>query len=199
MNKPVILFDADGVLLDFMTPALRVAEEVIFRVTGAMTTIKPEDLDSWDLFDTIGRKYESTCYVEYKKKGFCESIQPYPGAVEGLREARTMADIVIVTSALDSETWDFERKASLHRHFGIPKNDVIFSHRKSLVVGRMLIDDRPSHARSWAKEHYARGIGVLWDQPYNRLEAIGENVLRCGTWDGPGGLLDVIEHVAQGG
>jgi 5'(3')-deoxyribonucleotidase len=182
MSKPVVLFDADGFLLDFLTPALEVANEVVrerdyywgrdgvyhhTKTRAPFAPYTPESFKTWDIFDTIGREYEAACYREYEKKGFCASIKPYPEAVDGVRKAREMADVVIVTSPMHSPTWCHERKLSLQKHFDIPAKDVIFAKRKDLVVGRMLVDDNPQHVMEWAEAHYPKGQGVLWSMPYN--------------------------------
>lgn len=196
MSKPTVLFDADGFLLDFLTPALAVVEQVIYKATGVMVIIKPEDLLTWDLFDTIGREYERACYAEYEKPGFCASFKPYPGAVEGVREAQKIADVVIVTSPLNSPTWDHERKQSLYEHFGIQRKDVIFASRKTLVQGRILVDDNPKHVMEWAAAHFdTRGQGVLWGMPYNKEALVdgARSYTRCvDSWDDLLGLIDML-------
>lgn len=192
MNKPTILFDVDGFLLDFITPALEVAS----RVTGRGWSIY--DFPSWDIFDTIGKEFERECYLEYEKPGFCASFEPYPGAVEGVREAKKMADVVVVTSPLHSPTWCHERVQSLQQHFDISRKDVIFASRKTLVMGRLLVDDNPRHVREWGATHYPQGMGILWDQPYNQSEVLGTNMYRVTGWEGKGtGLLSVIESLAR--
>ena len=202
MHKPVVLFDADGFLLDFITPALRIASEIVSLDKHGVINpayYKIEDFPTWDIFDTIGKEYVEACYAEYEKPGFCAAFEPYPGAVEGVREAKKIADVVVVTSPLHSPTWCHERKQSLHQHFGIPRQDVIFASRKTLVKGRMLVDDHPSHVEAWARENHDSNVAILWDQPYNRRHALVDawNVTRCSSWTDPGGLLEAIERVAR--
>lgn len=194
MNKRVVLFDADGFLLDFMTPAL----SVVNKLLG--TTYTADSFPTWNIFDTIGKEHEGACYIEYEKPGFCAAFKPYPDAVEGVREAKKMVDVGIVTSPIHSPTWCFERRQSLEQHFGILHKDVIFAQRKALVKGHMLVDDRPSNAEDWAQAH-PQGVGVIWTQPNNKIHVIKDdasNVVRCNTWFGSGGLLDMIEQVARG-
>lgn len=201
--KPVILFDANGFLLDFATPALRIASEIVsLEKHGAVDPayFKVEDFIVWDFFEKIGKEYERACYAEYEKPGFCAAFEPYPGAVEGVREAKKMADVVVVTSPLHSPTWCHERKQSLLTHFDIPSKDVIFASRKTLVKGRMLVDDRPSHVEEWARANHDNNVGILWEQPYNRRHVIDNgawNVMRCDSWSGPNGLLEAIERVVR--
>lgn len=211
MSKRVVLFDADGFLLDFITPALEIASKVVERrrdgrwhgLKSFVRRIRGEkpfafninDFPTWDIFDTVGKEHERACYLEYEKPGFCASFEPYPDAVQGVREAKKMVDVVVVTSPLHSPTWCHERKQSLYRHFDIPGKDVIFAQRKTLVMGHMLVDDRPSHAEDWAVVH-PHGLGVIWDQPYNRKHT-ALNTFRCHTWFGTGGLLEQIERVAR--
>jgi 5'(3')-deoxyribonucleotidase len=198
--KPVILFDADGFLLDFATPALRIASEIVSLDRHGVidpTYFKVEDFIVWDFFEKIGREHERACYAEYEKPGFCAAFEPYPGAVEGVCEAKKMADVVVVTSPLHGPVWDHERRQSLLQHFGIPNKDVIFASRKTLVKGRMLVDDNPSHIEAWAREYSAHGVGIIWDQPYNRshiFENDAWNMMRCDSWDS---LLAAIERVVR--
>lgn len=199
MNKPVVLFDADGFLLDFFTPALAVANKLIEKAEGeGFRHLVHDDFKTWDIFDVIGEKYQDACYKEYEKPGFCLAFEPLPGAVEGVWEAQKMADVVVVTSPLHSETWCHERRLSLEKHFSIPAKNVIFASRKSLVMGRILVDDRVEHVRNWSAEHSHRGgVGVIWDQHNNRTEDPGKTMLRCTSWTGANGLLEVIENLAR--
>lgn len=205
MSKPTVLFDADGFLLDFLTPALAVANKIVGRmaIDSAALPVPQDwrpytinDFKTWDIFDTIGREHERACYLEYEKPGFCAAFEPYPGAVEGVREAKKIADVVIVTSPMMTPTWCHERKQSLYKHFGITSKDVIFANRKALVQGRILVDDNPKHVMEWAAAHFdTRGQGVLWDMPYNK-EALVDGVrsyTRCvDSWDDLLGLIDML-------
>jgi 5'(3')-deoxyribonucleotidase len=161
--KPRILLDADGVLVDFFTPAMAVVE----RLLGKKYTI--EDFPTWDLFDVVGHEHEPACYVEYEKEGFCASFEPYPGAVEGVRRLREVGDICVVTSPIHGRHWYYERVESMVKHFGFRPNDVCFKKYKQFEFGHILVDDRPTNVIDWAARH-PHGLGLLWDQPYNRKE-----------------------------
>ena len=190
-KRPLVLCDADGVLLDFMTPALETAS----AIAGRSITI--DMITDWYLFDTIGREHEKACYREWDKPGFCSSLRPYDGAVDAMREMRKMVDVVVVTSPIHSSpTWCFERTEALKRYFDIPSRDVMFTSRKTIVDGLMLIDDRPQHVLDWSNAHRERGVGVVWEQPYNRKDSDQlANALRVTSWRQ---LLETVKAVLHG-
>jgi 5'(3')-deoxyribonucleotidase len=45
-------------------------------------------------------------------------------------------------------------------------SNMIFAHRKYLIDGAVLFDDKPSHLQEW-KENHPRGLTVTVEYPYN--------------------------------
>lgn len=173
MKRPRILIDVDGVLANFVQHSLPVLEEL----TGQAW--KMEDFHAWDLFDTIDRKYEAPFFDAVNKLGWCRSIPVYPGAQEGIKAVQEVGEVYIVTSPMNHvPTWTHEREGWLKEHFGIPHKKVVHTSAKYLCIGDILLDDKPANIESWAKEH-PRGLGLLWDQPYNRSQEVGR---RVSTW-----------------
>lgn len=66
---------------------------------------------------------------------------------------------------LHCPTWESERREWLRCHFGFKARDVIFTARKDLVHGDVLIDDKPEHVKEWSLRWGK--CAVLWAQPYN--------------------------------
>jgi 5'(3')-deoxyribonucleotidase len=174
MIKPIALLDVDGVLIDFLTPALAIASQI----SGKTFTIN--DLTSWDIFDTVGKEYEEACYNEYKKEGFCYDLKPYPGAVEAIDRLRERADLYIVTSPMSGRNWVHERTEALKKHFNISRNRIIFTSVKHLVSGHVFVDDRAEHARRWKAVN--QGAAVIWEQPYNKND-VSRGAIRTNDWD----------------
>ena len=190
MKRPVVLLDTDGVKADFLKHAL----QVVNRITGKHFT--PDSFPSWDIFDTIGKEHEAACYEEFNKEGFCAGFDVYPGAIEGVQLVQEIADVYVVTSPTHSSPfWMWERTQWLKKHFGISHKNVIHCSAKRLVRGDVLVDDKPDHIADWIEVN-PEGMGLLWDQPYNRTLPPGVNVRlskRTHAWGRVRSWQDVVQ------
>lgn len=167
MTKPTVLLDVDGILADFITPALALVK----RLTGA--TYEHDDISTWEIFDSMPEA-ESVKDMIYKQfmtqRGYCRSIPVYPCAKEGVRELQKVADVVVVTSPFwGSPTWMHERQEWLQEHFGIDKDDVIHARRKHRIMGDVFVDDKASHVVDWAIAHPDKRA-ILWPMLYNESD-----------------------------
>lgn len=184
MSKPVVLLDTDGVLADWLTPALAIAE----RISGKPYT--SSQMTTWDLFDLVPREHEEACYAEFCKQGFCSSLKPLPGAIEAVAELQKLSDLHIVTSPTHSPFWYYERVEWLGDHFKIPRKNVHFSGRKELIRGDVFVDDAMHHVTRWADAH-PEGVAFLVDHPYNQSEPYPRTFLRVTSWE------PVLYHVTR--
>src|SRR5690242_18826790 len=103
MIRPRVLLDVDGVLCDFLNPALAVMNQLLG------TNVKLEDMKSWHLFDAwdfeVPKKIQDACYDEWKKPGWCRKLPVYPDARAGVTKLQLIADVYIVTSPMNGPTW----------------------------------------------------------------------------------------------
>lgn len=182
MKKPRVLLDVDGVLADFVTPALQVVQQV----TGKPA---PKDAtDDWDLFRAYDQETQAKFYNEFKKEGWCYALQPYPGALEGVNMLRDLADVYFVTSPMHGPHWSDERARWLVDYFGAKRNQVVSTNAKYVCAGDVLVDDKTSHVVKWL-QHHERGLGVVWAQPYNIADTLPERAIRTLNWN------DVVKSV----
>lgn len=162
-----VLVDVDGVLCDFLNPAL----EVMNRLLG--TNAKLEDMKTWHLFDAfdfeVTKKQQDACYDEWKKPGWCRSLPVYPGAQAGIDGLRQIADVYIVTSPMNGPTWVHERERWLQHYFGFDRKHTIHTDAKYVCSGDIIVDDKATHCVAW-KQCHPMGQAVLWDQVTNRSE-----------------------------
>lgn len=160
-----VLFDVDGVLANFCGSAAA----VMSRVSGR--TISHDDIRHWDvtkLLDDESHVKESKRLIE--SAGFCASIEPYPGSREAVREVAKVADVFFVTAPMHSNRhWIPERIEWLESNFGADPKDIVFTYRKFLVKGSLIVEDSGPNAESWLT-HHPDGSAVLWDRPYNSSE-----------------------------
>tara|TARA_Y100000310_G_scaffold330212_1_gene401488 strand:- start:1026 stop:1610 length:585 start_codon:yes stop_codon:yes gene_type:complete len=176
-KKPIILIDVDGVLADFLTPTLNLINGIIEH------PVTEKDITQWDIFKSIKSEkhdIEKICFEEYSKDGFALSLKPYSNCIDSINHINNIANLYFVTvPVVSSKTWCHDRVAWLKKYFNINDEQVIFTHKKSLVRGNMLIDDRIEYVKSWSKAHQ-NGTAILWKQPYNQYES---HDLILNDWD----------------
>lgn len=175
MKKPRVLLDVDGVLADFVTPAL----EVVKRVTGQ--PVPTDATQEWDLFRSYPKEVQDLFYAEFKKEGWCYGLAPYPGALQGVNALREVADVYFVTSPMHGPHWSDERARWLVDYFGAHRNHVVSTNAKYVCRGHVLVDDKTSHIVKWLS-HHDDGIGIVWQQPYNEKDELPSSAVRAKTW-----------------
>lgn len=171
-TKPIVLLDCDGVLADYVGGALK----LVHRVTDARFT--REDVDVYDfapkLLPDDAHRAEFAHLIS--QPGFCASLEPCTGAVDGVRELSEVGDVYVVTaSSGPNPTWAYERDRWLLVHFGIGHHRVIHTHAKHRVHGDMFVDDRPEYIEAWRF-----GQRLLWAAPHNARHTL--NVNRHADW-----------------
>lgn len=157
-----ILFDADGVFVDFVKGYLWAVKQA----TGKDFT--PDQITEFDIGKALGLTAEEVkaTYAQIKP-GFCEALDPLPNAVETIQRLMTIADVYVVTSPLDAlPTWAHERKQWIMKHLGASmKGKILSGTPKHLVHGDYFIDDRAENVKSWT-EHRV-GVPIIWESPWN--------------------------------
>lgn len=183
-----ILIDCDGVLCAFL-PGLLAA---INAETGA--THKPETCNKWEIWEAYGFPREQMDQI-CMRKGFCADLPPFPGAVEAVRQLRTIMPVWVLTVPYRdehhrmSDHWMPERLAWLQKHFGFRTDEICFcsSKIKPAIDGSIIVDDRVDTVVDWLHEHSRRGgRGVVWEAPYNRDAKLPDRkrcIQRTSSWD----------------
>lgn len=159
--RPRVLLDCDGVLSDWLTPALAVVE----RCTG--TRYVPEDFDQWNIFarfTTDGHDVDTLDQAIHEGVDLLD-LAVLPGAAEAVAQLRSCAHVYIVTAASDV----VRRAAWLERHFAVPSDRLVYAKRKYVVSGDVYVDDCEENVVQWHDEHGHGGRrGFLLAQPWNR-------------------------------
>lgn len=159
MSKPVVLVDMDGVLASFdgwlfdrshMFPSLDVTYET---------------RDRYFLTDNVNRKDAALMRKMVNESRIFRELDPLPGAVAGLWALAEEADVWICTRPLEANINCRDDKAYwLRKHFGPEfEKRMILTSDKSLVRGRVLLDDYPKRAEI----DRATWQPIVFDQPFN--------------------------------
>lgn len=183
-----VLLDADGVLVDFLTPLLATIKR---RFNLDYTEA---DLRTWYVFEQVaadltarserlgidGPFFPKLCErMVWGAWDHGPELEPYPEARPAVDALRALgADIYVVTAMAPS--FAERRFAMLARCFDIPSDHVVFTTAKHVVSGDLFVDDRLENVQSWA-EHNPRNEAVLFARSYNQgPHSIG---VQRGGWD----------------
>ena len=168
MEKKVILLDIDDTINQFNTAFWALHEEVYDE------KIDPETVNTWDLanFSSQGNHV----YGLFKHPGLFRYIEPKNGAVEFVEQLNEKYDVYFVTDSPPGTSHcdgdvpyanqaDDKRKW-VREHFPfIDKSKIIICANKWMILGDVLIDDKPDTFYAFQKRK--RNI-ILMDAPHNR-------------------------------
>jgi 5'(3')-deoxyribonucleotidase len=167
MTEPIILIDMDDVLADLTGNWIN----LLNKRHG--TSIIRDDLSVWNVGRSIPIKFpnitSSEIYAPLSEPNLFRTLPVLPGVKPALREMKSLGwELVIVTSlpivkhrpgmiVQEKCEWIEEHLSEF-----IKPRDLIFTYRKDLVKGNVLIDDAPHNITSYP------GPTIIYDRPWNR-------------------------------
>ena len=151
-----ILLDVDGVLCDYIS-----ACAAWCRRKGVKDA-SHDTCTQWDPFEAWGCKELEPGFERHAaRRDFCIELKECQMAQRLVRLLRQQGEVIVVTSPLNcAPQWCSDRAKWLDKHFGFRRDEIVFTKRKDLVAGDVLVDDSPEHC---AKQRAA----VLVDRPWN--------------------------------
>ncbi len=174
--KPRVAVDVDGVVADFMTPAI----EIVREVTGR--PFNPENWTAWDVVESakLTQAEADECFRRFHLPGFCRGIEPYPTAIEGINRLREVAEVAFLTAPMGmSPFWAFEREHWLRDHFAA-KGRIISTDAKDWCAADVLVEDKEKNLHLWLDANPA-SLALLWARPYNPSPSPRVKVVR--SWE----------------
>lgn len=173
-------------------------DEVIVQLMKSWLALYNRDYDDdkqpWDM---IGWNVERWVKPECGKKmydylslpNFFFDLEPYDGAVEGMRELHAKHDLFILTATPLEATRGLNDKMRWVKHH-LPffeTNRIISCHHKQLLNGDILLDDGAHNLADF------RGIAIKMDRPGN----IGEDDCCDGVVEDWRQFVDVVHDLAN--
>ena len=183
--RPRVLLDIDGVVCDFLSPFIL----SINSHMGANHELKA--MTQWNCYDSfdVPQDVRDLVDAEVHEPGYCLSLEPYPGALDGARALMELADVYVVTSPWSSATWESERRAWIKRHLGLGGDNVISTRAKHVCAGDVLVDDKTETLERWGRCH-PDGLPIRWAGHANRTTSY--NGVTTDSWQQVIAL--VMEH-----
>lgn len=141
MAKVIVLVDQDGPLADYRGAIRRIltsmGEDSSRLVVQSASTYE-------DLVIEYGQKIADKVDAERNKRGFYEGLEVVDGAVEGIEALLDLGVVPVVCTKprRENPTCTDEKISWLDRNFPQFDGRYILTSDKTLVVGRVLIDDK---------------------------------------------------------
>lgn len=159
---PRILLDVDGVLADYISAAAAWCRR------KGVKHASHDTCTTWDPFEAWGCKDLEPAFDRHAaRRDFCIELKEYIMAQRLVRLLRQQGEVVIVTSPLScAPAWCCDRARWLDVHFGFRRDEIVFTKRKDLVMGDVLVDDSPEHCEAFP------GARVLVERPWNSDAAV---------------------------
>ena len=166
-KRQVIFVDVDGVLTEHNQTFL----EQINRRFGA--TYAYEDITSFHYDECMEAEHAEVMLNMWHGENLYDNWPPEPGAMEAVREMRTFARVIALSSPMlghikSKYQWLLEQ--------GFGRDGIIFAHDKSLMRGALLIDDRMKNIYNFTGE--AICFARPWNTGWNTSKGI-----RTSNWD----------------
>jgi 5'-nucleotidase len=136
----VLLLDMDGVLADFMA-----GFRADWAERGGSPLLPPDEHTGWDLYGLMPKNERHLVAEVMNAPGFFAELPPVEGAVEAVHEIMREHEVLFCSTPWDSSPTCLSEKAWwLQKHFGKGASKrAIFTFDKTLVHGRILVDDNP--------------------------------------------------------
>lgn len=157
-----LLIDMDNILVDMTSTWL----EKYNAETGE--NVKNSEITKYQLDNFVSDT--KTLYDILVRDGFFFDLEPMPGAVEYFsRMLDEGFDLVVVTQPPRQSDYAVRDKRNwMSLHFPeFDLSNMIFCHRKDMVMGDLLFDDKPDFLESWSATN-PDGIVATLDWKYNR-------------------------------
>jgi 5'(3')-deoxyribonucleotidase len=170
--------DADGILFNYIESCADIVNKLCGRIVASYESCDDVDcLKAWGV--PFLKSKVDYMFATGNTVYHIPVIENAVNFIECVKEL-TKGDFVIVTACPAS--WHEERAASLYTNFGINPKDIVFTHKKHLFSGSLLVDDLPENFRKF------NGWRTLMDRPWNQ-NTDGVAVSRAMDY------LDVLEDI----
>lgn len=152
--------------------------------------ISVDDVTEWDISKAFpGLSFEQV-YEIPMEPGFWKTVEPIPGAAEGLQRLIAAGHQVLIVTATVFDSVPEKMNELLFKYFPFLSWDqVIITGRKQLICGDVLIDDGV---------HNLEGgdyVKLLMTAPHNKsYDAEANGMIRVHSWEE---ITEVIEKLEQ--
>jgi 5'(3')-deoxyribonucleotidase len=163
-EKTTLLIDLDCITVNMLPPWIKKYNEL----TGE--TIKLEDVKEYDI--SLVCTNEEVLYSILSEPDFFYNMEEMPNATKYLKKLIDDGyNVIIVTQPPRiAEFAVRDKRRWILKH--IPDFDLtnmIFCHKKEMIKGDLIFDDKPSHLKNW-KETNPNGVTATLDWQFTKVK-----------------------------
>lgn len=193
----ILGLDMDGVVADFISGAIKIVKNTwgLELTHNDVKSAQFAEVALWSKFSDEERaKYNSPrdLYNIICPKGFFETLNPIPGAVDAVERLSKFAKIVFVTKPIEWVDCPSEKRNWLKRYLPDIDYTVVFVNKmedKQYVAVDVMVDDDPRVLSS-----LTTAIGMLIEQPWNKDYREENKVLSAKSLKEAVPILQEMEH-----
>ena len=160
IDKPILYFDMDNVLVDFQSGLDQVPEEEKAKYAddgkGRSSESHPSSLEDGRVATELGKAKGKPHYDDIP--GLFSLMKPMPGAIDAVNALAEKYDCYILSTAPWNNPTALQDKLDWIKQYfpQVFHKRVIFTHQKNLCLqpGAYLIDDRTAHGASQFGDHH---------------------------------------------
>lgn len=194
-HRPVVAMDCDDVPIDFQNPFLAIINEEC----GTNHKFTDPRGPQWDLLESLSvpPRAANRILARVRARGWCASLRPTPGAIDGVMRLQEIADVFFVTTPLPrARHWAHERVEWLGQYLGVGMDRIVQTSAKHLIAADVLVDDRVETLVRWKRTHPG-GLAVKWRSPSNEHAAHTDGPTIGGSADDPAADWDELIREVQ--
>lgn len=169
-----ILLDMDGVLVDFMSGAIKALNKAYHK--DITLEQYATEFGKWGTYDYYGISKKEFWQAIENVLGFWLDLQPIPWYKELYNYLSSKGDVTITTAPSKSNSCVVQKYRWLEYYLNIKKEDVIMINKKQLLVapGNILIDDSPDNVDRFSS---VGGKAILVPSTWNTVNLTFEQVV----------------------
>lgn len=139
----------------------------------------------WDVSPLIPEPYQDRFWDVLAEPGLYDQVEPIAGSLEGVNRIRSWnLRVVFVTSAVNDHSGAKLRWLVKHGYLDslVRNRDYIETYDKSLLRGRLIIDDRPQTCRKFAAVSGGRKTALLYLRPPAIHPQFRDGLVTADSW-----------------
>jgi 5'(3')-deoxyribonucleotidase len=167
-----VLVDVDNVLEDLNSAWV----DAVNKKYG--TSVSPEDIASWDIEKYFNGLSRTQVFSPLHDENFWKSLEPIDGSQVYLKKLIDDGYKVLLVTSSHPDTIQYKYKFIIKHFPYISFKDIIFTSRKQMVRGDVMIDDAPHNLEG------GEYLGLLMCSPHNKgYNAEKQGFIRVSNWE----------------
>lgn len=142
------------------------------------TKIYYDEITEWNMLNVFSGLTPEQIYAPLSTAKFWDTVEPRQDAQMSVKLLQSQGHEVYICTASYYDTLKAKYEHFIRKQFWfIDWNHIIITQNKSMIIGDVLIDDKPSNLENF------NGKRILYTAPHNQSYlAFKNDVLRCDNW-----------------